>query len=216
MLPTSFRPKQGSSSEKTFSRSPPPHPHDVVHKVSLPTRFRPQDNDTKRKILRKRPKNNKKAWMKMSEAILNILRHCWENFICSSLRARLMKRLSASKVHLQPSTWLTGKFPSRRSKFKFSSSVGVGRGLMGNWVWPKGYIHLFSGGWGEGLRGFWQIAHSSYSTHQITSDTHNFPISKDILFCPNLPASKNLPEEQIFWGTDPLGAPVRGTEQGSI
>ena len=37
---------------------------------------------------------------------------------------------------------------------------------------------------------------------------HNFPISKGILFCPNLPASKNLPEEQIFWGTDPLGAPV--------
>ena len=110
---------------------PPPHPHDVVHKVSLPTLFRPQDNDTQRKILRKRPKSNKKAWIKMSEAILNILRHCWENFICSSLRARLMKRLPASKVHLQPSTWLTGKFPSRRSKFKFSSSVGVGRGLMG-------------------------------------------------------------------------------------
>ena len=26
----------------------------------------------------------------------------------------------------------------------------------------------------------------------------DFPISKDILFCLNLPASKNLPEEQIF------------------
>ena len=63
-----------------------------------------------------------------------------------------------------------------------------------------------SGG-GERLRGFWQIAHSSYPTHQITSDTHNFTISKDILFCPNLPTSKNLAEEQIFWGTDPLGAP---------
>ena len=63
------------------------------------------------------------------------------------------------------------------------------------------------GGGGKRLRGFWQISHSSYPTHQITSDTHNFPISKDILFCPNLPASKNLAEEQIFWGTDPLGAP---------
>ena len=31
----------------------------------------------------------------------------------------------------------------------------------------------------------------------------NFP-SKDKL---NLQASKNLPEEQIFWETDPLGAP---------
>ena len=27
-----------------------------------------------------------------------------------------------------PSTWLTGKFPTRRSKFKFSSSVG-GKGF---------------------------------------------------------------------------------------
>ena len=80
-------------------------------------------------------------------------------------------------------------------------------GLIGNWVWPKGYIHPFSGGWGEGLRGFWQIAHSSYSTHQITSDTTIFQFPRT-LFCLNLPASKNLPEEQIFWGTDPLGAPA--------
>ena len=36
-------------------------------------------------------------------------------FICSSLSARLMKEFSASKVHLQPATWLTGKFPSRRT-----------------------------------------------------------------------------------------------------
>ena len=40
-----------------------------------------------------------------------------------------------------------------------------------------------------------------------------FPISEqdfpsgDILFLPNLPASKKLPEEQIFWGTDPSSAP---------
>ena len=145
----------------------------------------------------------------MSEAILNILGDCWEKFICSSLPARLMKRFPASKGHPQPD--LLGSFPAdvgHRAKF---SPSGGGRGLIGNWVWPKGYIHPFRGdgvgGGGERLRGFWQIAHSSYPTHQITSDTHNFPISKDILFCPNLPASKNLPEEQIFWGTDPLGAP---------
>ena len=117
-----------------------------------------------------------------------------------------------------PSTFNLTYWEVSQQTFKIQIQLfsGGGEGFYGNWVWPKGYIHLFSGGWGERLRGFWQIAHSSYSTHQITSDTHNFPISKDILFCPNLPASKNLPEEQIFWGTDPLGAPVRGTEQGSI
>ena len=75
------------------------------------------------------------------------------------------------------------------------------------------------GGGGEndkklgGDKGFWQIAHSSCSRHQISSDTlhcpsqEHFP-SKDILFFPNLPASKNWPVEQIFWGTDPMGVPV--------
>ena len=27
------------------------------------------------------------------------------------------------------------------------------------------------------------------------------------IICSSLPANKNVPEEQIFWGTDPLGAP---------
>ena len=57
-----------------------------------------------------------------------------------------------------------------------------------------------------------QIAHCSYCRHEIPSDTLNclFPSnipSKDIQFFPNLPASKNWPEEQIFWGTGSLGAP---------
>ena len=46
---------------------------------------------TQQKILRKRLKNNKKARIKTSEAILSILGDCWEKFICSSLPARLMK-----------------------------------------------------------------------------------------------------------------------------
>ena len=69
--------------------------------------------DTQREILRKRPKNNK-AWINLSEKILSILGDCWEKFICSSLPARLMEKFPASKVHLQPATWLTRKFPSRR------------------------------------------------------------------------------------------------------
>ena len=34
----------------------------------------------------------------------------------------------------------------------------------------------------------------------------SFP--EHIFFLQNLPASKNWPEEQILWGTDPLGVPV--------
>ena len=54
---------------------------------------------TQRKLLRKRPKNNNKAWIKISKAILSILGDCWEIFICSSLPAGLME-FPASKVHL--------------------------------------------------------------------------------------------------------------------
>ena len=48
--------------------------------------------------------------------------------------------------------------------------------------------------------GFWQIAHTSYSRQQISrhpelpiSQQHFHLPSKDIIFFPNLPASKNLP-----------------------
>ena len=43
--------------------------------------------------------------------------------------------------------------------------------------------------------------------HPEMSISHQHFPSKDILIFLNLPASKILPEEQIFWGTDPLGAP---------
>ena len=65
---------------------------------------------TQREILRKRPKNNNKAWIKLSEAILSILGDCWEKFFCSTPPARLTEEFPASRVHLQHSTWLTGKF----------------------------------------------------------------------------------------------------------
>ena len=69
---------------------------------------------TQWEIWEKDLKNNNKTWTKVSEAILNILEDCWEKFICSSLPARLMDEFPASKVHLKPTTWLTGKFPSRQ------------------------------------------------------------------------------------------------------
>ena len=81
---------------------------------------------TQREILRKRPENNNRAWIKLSEANLSILGSFWEKIICSSLRARLVEEFPASKVHLQPATWLTGKFPSRR----------MSRHYWLLWVWP--------------------------------------------------------------------------------
>ena len=78
-----------------------------------------------REILRKRPKDNNKAWIKLSEAILSILGDYWEKFICSSLPTRLTEKFPASKCtyNLQPDLLV---------KFR---------------VWPKGNIHPFS--WGE-------------------------------------------------------------------
>ena len=53
---------------------------------------------TQREILRKRPKNTNKAWIKFSETILSILRDCWKKIICSSLPARLMEEFPASNL----------------------------------------------------------------------------------------------------------------------
>ena len=101
-----------------------------------------------------------------------------------------MKRFPASKVHLQPD--LLGSFPPdvQNSNSALQWGGGGGRGLIGNWVYLRAtFIPSVVGG---------RAKRFHIKSHQITSDTHNFPISKDILFCPNLPASKNLPEEQIF------------------
>ena len=97
---------------------------------------------TQREILRKIPKNSKKAGIKLSEAILRILGDCWEKCICSSLPARLMEEFPASKVHLQPSTWLTGKFPSRR----------MSRYYCLVWVWGRRvkFSPSLRGRWGGG------------------------------------------------------------------
>ena len=114
----------------------------------------------------------------------------------------------ASKVHLQPTTWLTGKFPIRRicpditgqfgcgHREKFSPSVGVGGGgSIGNWVWPKCEIHPTVRGVGggvEGERGFRQIANSSYSRHQIPSSSSG-RASSDTLNC-LFPSNTFLPK----------------------
>ena len=158
---------------------------------------------TQGEILRKRPKNNNKAWIRLSEAILSILGDCWEKFICSSYsRSKTDGRVPNQKV--APTTCnLTNVRRGRRAKLR--PSVEGGGGGVEKWVWPKAKFTPSVGG-GVGARGkrcYCQIAHSSYSRLQNTSNTTNclFPsstASKGILFLPHLPVSKNLPEEQIF------------------
>ena len=78
---------------------------------------------------------------------------------------------------------------------------GGGGGSIGNWVWPKGDIHPFNGG-----RRVKLIEYKSYC-----SDTLNCVSLATLSFQGYIifyfPASKTWPEEQIFWGIDPLGVP---------
>ena len=138
--------------------------------------------DIQREILRTRSKTNNKAIIKLSDAILNISRDSWEKCIWSSHPARLLEDFPASKVHLQPATLLTGKFPSRQTDSLYFSTMIL------NWAMQLmgSYVHTLLVSWGVvigqnfslsvsegGQRMFCQIAHSSYSTHQIPSNTLN-------------------------------------------
>ena len=66
---------------------------------------------------------------------------------CSSLPGRLMEGFPASKVHLQPATWLTGKFSQQsyvvigRHRAKFSPSVRKGGGGGGSVLWFEWYVN---------------------------------------------------------------------------
>ena len=53
---------------------------------------------TQREILRKRPKDNNKAWLKFFETILSILGDCGKKIICSSLPARLKEEFPACNL----------------------------------------------------------------------------------------------------------------------
>ena len=54
----------------------------------------------------------KKTWKQQQsmKPFFSILPDCWEKCICSLLPATLLEEFPASKVNLQPATWLTGKF----------------------------------------------------------------------------------------------------------
>ena len=118
---------------------------------------------TQREILRKRPKNNNKAQIKLSEAILSILGDCWEKCICSSFPARLVEEFPASKVHLQPAaTLLTGKFLIRSISRRYQPQFGCGqRAKLSPSV--------------EGEQGLYKWHIAATLGHQIPSDTLNYP-----------------------------------------
>ena len=133
---------------------------------------------TQREIFRKRPKNNNKAWIKLSEAILKILGGCLEKFICSSLLARLLEEFQASKV--QPDllgSFLPDVYPDITDQFGCDHKTEFSPLLSEGGV----------GGGGKG-RGFWEMAHSSHSRHQNPSDTLN------CLF----PSNTSLPRTYYF------------------
>ena len=179
-----------------------------------------RNKGTQREILRKRPKNNNKAGIKLSEAISSIWEIAGKNLSVPHSQQDWWKPVPSHQGHIQPATWLTGKFP--RLTLLANLGVVIGQisalqwgqwweGLIENWVWRKGKIHLFSGGGEKTFLANRTYTYTSYSRQQITSSTLNclFPsntLLKVSLFFPILPASKNLPEEQTFWGTDPLFA----------
>ena len=134
---------------------------------------------TQWEILRKRPKNNNKAWIKVSEAILSILGDCWEKFICSSLLARLMEELRPSKMQLQPATWLNGKFPSRR--MSITGQFGCGH--------RQKFAPLVEGV-GERFR-----TNSKYTLSCLLPATLLFQISQLAKVC----LKNRYFEEQILW-----------------
>ena len=131
--------------------------------------------------------------VKLSEAILSIFGDCWEKmypFLTPRKTDGRVPNQQGTTYNLQPD--LLGSF----AEDVYVQTLNYGP----LWVLPKGKIQTFSWGVGGGGWSFWHITHSSYSRHQI-------------LFLPHLPPSKNLPQEQIFWGTDPLNFPWKeGTD----
>ena len=163
-------------------------------------------------ISRRRPKNNNKPCIELSESIFSILGDCWEEFICFSLPARLMEEFQASKVYLQLITWLTGKFPADVSpgtfshfgcgqRTKFRPSVGEGGG-GGGIVTPS---------WGRG--NFWQknscqiFYTSNPNRHpQLYFSKQHFP-SLDRSLLPNSHPAKIDLKNIYFFRNRSIGCP---------
>ena len=122
---------------------------------------------------RRRPKNNNKAWIKLSEAILNILGDCLsvpcsqQDWWKSSQPARCNYNLTYLEVSQQ--TYVQTLLASLGVAIgaKFRPSV-MGRGVFGRKIGVTYRRNSPFQWWGRGGgEGLWQITHSSYSTHKI-------------------------------------------------
>ena len=81
------------------------------------SRFAPRTTDrgTQREILRKRPKNSNKAWIKLSEAILSILGDCWEKMYLFLTPSKTDGRVPSQQgAPTTAANWFTWKFPNKR------------------------------------------------------------------------------------------------------
>ena len=113
-------------------------------------------------------------------------------------------------VHRVPASLGCGNRATLRPSVQ--SGGGGGRGGVeyqnGKWVWPKGEIHPFSRGGGEGFKtnNPQLFSTSNPLRHPELSFSQQHFHSKHIFFF-HSPASQSLPEERIFLVPDPLGAP---------
>ena len=134
-----------------------------------------------------------------------------------------MEEFPASKVHVQPNLTYWEVSPQTYVQTLQASSsvvieqnsdllcVGGGKGEDRKLGVAKGRNSplYWKGGRGEGKRGFWQVAHSSYSRHrnplrhpELSISQQHIP-SKDIVFFPT-------PNQQTFaWRTDILSLALR-------
>ena len=194
----------------------PPSKQTLVQETDKYLRCQPLHKNTQREILRRRPKNDNKARIKLSEAILSTLGDCWEKIYLLLTPSKTDGRVSSQQG--APTTYnLTYWEVYQQTYVKTllaSLGVVIGQnsdfqqgGLEGKWVWPRGEIHPFGGG-GGGKEVFHKehipvILDINCLTHpELSFAQQHFP-SKDI-FQPAKICLKN----RYFEETYPLGAPA--------
>ena len=111
---------------------------------------------------------------------------------------RLLGKIICSSLPIR----LTEEFPGITDQF--------GCGLRAEFLPSEGVLVGRGGGVGTfRTNNPYQIVYTLHPHKSPESDFSQYYVPlKNIFLLPNLPDSKNLPEESIFGGTDPLGTPV--------